>query len=262
MKPTPLSDVPEHPADAIIYSVRGTLKTVYPRKSGEIKKGPNAGSPWSLQNLELTDDRGTVVPAVLKDRPDEIPKSWQNREVLFEAHKGDKGWSGVYAFDDDYTSPAVRKIKVTATGQISLVDASNEQPPPAKPQQAPPPRTSQAAVNAAREGTAAAQQPPPRTGAATTPHVPGSKSDIAEIVSKANQIANLQLLCLTTTAEYTAARFKEKSGRELTTQEIHAMATSMCIELYRSASYTKMPTTRMGQHPPATPQMHGEGDSE
>lgn len=237
MKPTPLADVAEHPADAIIYCLVGTLKIVHERKTGTIGKGTNKGSPWAIQNLVITDGK-TDVQVALKDREDEIPKSWKNREVMFEAHQGTKGWSGVYAFDDNYNDVITRKVKVTATGQISLVgEAPHSQaaePPPAQQRQQP-----------------AQQQPspekPPATGHTTAHAV--NKGDIADVVAKANQIANLQLLCLTTTANYTAARFKEKNGRELSTQEIHAMAISMCIELFRSASYTKMPTTQFETKP-------------
>lgn len=121
IKPTPFGVILEHLADkTAVGCVYATLSKLYERKQSK----PEAEKQWSLQNGELTEiGTGVKIPVVFKDR-DEIAKSWQGRHVFLESKQGEKGASGVYVFDDDYKpaqgSTFTRKIKVTATGIVSL----------------------------------------------------------------------------------------------------------------------------------------------
>lgn len=259
MKPTPIPDLYELPHKADVYCTAGTLKAVFPRKTGTTRSGTNAGQPWSLQNLVLTDENGNEIPVKLDGRNDEIPKSWMGRTVMFEAHKGERGWSGLYAIDDPNQNDqgTTRKLKVTGTGVICLVDESGatSAPPAAQQKQAPPanPNAGQKAPPPPRQNTGNTTATSAQKQAPQPPKV-GTPEQLREAAGKANQIANLQIMCLRTTAEYTAPRFKEVSGRELTVQEIHAVSTSMAIELMRQGVHWTLPTTRHEPKPaPADP---------
>lgn len=132
-KNTPLSVVLDHLGDKtpiermVVRLVK--LKTMMKHKA-------ESSTEWSIQNGEIQDAAGTKMAVVFKDRFEEVPTSWAGRDIILECKHGDKGLSGVYVFDDDYRvdpgKPIPRKIKVTATGQISLVGGD-----PVTPQQRP-----------------------------------------------------------------------------------------------------------------------------
>lgn len=130
-KPTPFSVITDHLADKTpVAMIHATLSGLYDRK----QSAEGAEKPWALQNGELTEiGTGAKIPVVFKDR-DEVPKSWKGRAVFLESKHGEKGISGVYVFDDDYKPKAgtsfTRKIKVTATGQVSLVEGGGQQQQP------------------------------------------------------------------------------------------------------------------------------------
>src|SRR4051812_10448787 len=121
LQPTPLGAVFGMPPDGTIYLLHARIKKVFARKTGKYKQGARTGETWSLQNVELQAGEAEMT-MVLKDRDEELSKSWEGRQIRVEAWKGDKGWSGVYAFDDEYQGKITRKIKVTPTGNLSLLD--------------------------------------------------------------------------------------------------------------------------------------------
>ena len=249
MKPTPLPDVAELPDSALVYRCIGILKNVYPRKSGESAKGP-----WALQNLELADSNGFTLPVVLKDHDSEVPKTWKGREVMLEAYQGEKAWSGCYAFDDDYNGKVTRKLKLTKTGQVSLVEGGER---PAAAQQ---PHAQQKPAG----GTTAAQGQPKSEG---KPNEQPSKEEtekqqrekLTAATRCAIQLANLQLLSLNLTETYTAPRFEKVAGRKLTEVEKHAWAMNMAIELEREKQQFRMPDRKLldpKQTPVETPKTY------
>jgi hypothetical protein len=120
-KNTPISVIMDHlgnktPVERMVVKLV-SLKTMLKDKADPPQ--------WSLQNGEIQDAAGDRMPIVFKDRYEEVPTSWAGREIILECKHGDKSMSGVYVFDDNYKPPAgqeyVRKIKVTATGEVSLL---------------------------------------------------------------------------------------------------------------------------------------------
>lgn len=115
MKTTPLDVIFQHLGNgAALEAVVGKLTKLFPRKSGT-KAADN--TPWSIQNGELTDNTGAVIPVMFKDCG-EISKDWQNHTVALLGKHGDKGLSGLYVFDDTYNDSTVRKLKLTPTGTL------------------------------------------------------------------------------------------------------------------------------------------------
>lgn len=239
----PLAEIHQMEADEPIICTVGTLKKLF-----EPKTGTNSNGEWSIQHGTIEKD-GASIDLFIKDRP-AIAQAWRGREIIIEAHKGDKGWSGVYAYDDTYKGKTTRKIKITPTGQVALTgDAPAAEPPPSKtPAQHTPAQPKPAA--------------PPNIAAAQ----PGSRAKIKEAVAAATQIANMQLLSLNTVENYVAPRFKKKSGRELTVDEKHAWAMNMTIQLCRDNMQWAMPTAEIGDKekekpapPPPPPPSDNDG---
>lgn len=266
MNPTPISDVLQLPADALVYCVQGTLTTVYKRKSGTAASN---GKPWALQNCAISDQSGTI-DVQLKDRDDEIPTSWKNRVVRFECYHGDKGWSGVKAVDDEYPAGTVtRKLRVTPTGDVSLVEdavpLSSNRPPPAPQKTAPAHKPPAASATPAPQNKPqkvntpppAKQQPPetaqpePATEPEPTPEelraqrLERERINTIKAKTLAYQVANLQQLCLNTVESYTAKRFEAVSGRKLTPEEKHAWAMNMNIEMCKHGAFHLMPGRKL-----------------
>ncbi len=237
-KPIALEDIFEHPADAPLFCVVATLKTVFGQKRGTIKTGKNIGGTWIIQNLVLTDGQ-TEIDVAVKDREEEIPQSWKGREIMLEAHKGDRGYTGLYAIDDDFGDKITRKIKCTPTCIISLVEGGEL--PPAKQQHQAPAKTTPAPAAKQQQQSAPAQKP-----AAQKPEGKTEKSDLREATEKCVQIANLQLLCLNTVHTYVVERFKD-----LDVRDVAGLAMNMIIEMKRTMGVSKMPTHRMETKPKA-----------
>lgn len=261
MKPTPIPDIYELPAEAVIYCLQGTIKQIFGRKDGTIGKGPNKGKPWALQNITITDGHSDIE-VQLKDGQPEIPKSWMGRGILIEAHQGDKGWTGVYAVDDDYTDPATRKVKVTSTGAVSLLDQGGQKEQAQRPQKPASQQHQQHQQPTANEPPAhhqqqAQTQPRQRQQEPAPEHQPETAEEAAarekafarkqrtELMEIAYQVANLQQLCLNTVETYTAPRFEKMAQRVLTPAERHAWAMNMSIEMCKQGGLRLCPRVRL-----------------
>jgi hypothetical protein len=93
-------------------AINGTLTALYPRKTGESSKGP-----WSFQNGELTQGKAKIK-LVFKGLDEPVDKSLKGKDITITAHKGDKGWTGIYSQDNEYQGKTTREIKVTPTATI------------------------------------------------------------------------------------------------------------------------------------------------
>jgi hypothetical protein len=130
-KITPVAEIDQLEDGQEIILLKGRVVQMYDAHRGE---DAETGNRWSFQRFTLKDDTGTRS-VLLKNRDDDLPKSYRGKEIVIEAHKGDKGWSGVYAFDDtDKKGKTTRIVKVTPTAQIYLAEAG-----PTPPAQEPPP---------------------------------------------------------------------------------------------------------------------------
>ncbi len=115
---TQCSEIQTMDPDDIVKCIRGTIQTLWPRKSGTGDKGP-----WSFQNGTLKDGSG-IVKFTLSGR-DELPvDDYKGKPVVFMANHGDKhGWTGVKVKANDYADDHAKFGKmllwVTASAEIS-----------------------------------------------------------------------------------------------------------------------------------------------
>jgi hypothetical protein len=246
---TTLAVIRDHlPDKAPIQEVHATIKKVYQPKTGTVNRPGNKmhGKAWKIQTLVLMDAEGTEMDCKVNDQKEDIPRSWEGRDIIIAAYNGDRGTSGVYAHDDDHDGK--RKLRLTATADISLVDNGSHAQPgrPAQqvrqePRQQPRQETHQ--EQPARRQTQETRQQEPEPPA-VDPLVAQLRA-LGYARGEAFQVANLQLMALTMTEEYTARRFKEKTGRELSADEKHAWAMNMAIDLCKAGVHRQMPACEM-----------------
>lgn len=110
-----IAEVKKLETDMPVLDVRARVKTVYARKTGITED-----REWSYQDLLIEDTTGSIYVKCQNKIPlDEL----KGKDVLLTCYKSDKhGWVGLTTFDDDYSDPAVRKLKMTKTGVITLLD--------------------------------------------------------------------------------------------------------------------------------------------
>lgn len=104
--------------DEVIISLRGTITKAYDRKIGG--EGDKA---WSVQNAFFKDQSGEIRIAFWNR--DDI-KDFVNKEVTLSCHHSDKGYSGLYAHDNDYKGKVTREIKAQSNADLRL--ATGEKP--------------------------------------------------------------------------------------------------------------------------------------
>lgn len=123
MRSTTASEIPKLENNEIIMHMEGSFTKIWDYKEGDNDKGH-----WSFQNAEFKDDTGTVK-VKLVNQPDRQPIV--HRPLSITAHNGNKGYTGIYAFDDSYTNKSgktveTRLVKITATGQIEIAGEKKE----------------------------------------------------------------------------------------------------------------------------------------
>lgn len=135
-KPSTVAEIKAMPEDATVYCFIGTIKARHKRSAGENKRGN-----WSFETLELRDADGGEIRAKFKDCEPLAPNLIAGARLSILAHKGDKGWTGSKAKDDEYPKDSgkfERILWVTPSAVISLQatpgQPSNRQEQPAAPQ--------------------------------------------------------------------------------------------------------------------------------
>lgn len=114
-----VEDIKDLEGDSIVHRFTGKVVKLYDQKSGENKNGE-----WTLQNLEMEDDEGDKIKVTLKDR-EELSKRMRGKELTLLAHRGNKGWSGVYAKDDDYHDKKNPDRILWVTSSAEIVEAGS-----------------------------------------------------------------------------------------------------------------------------------------
>lgn len=131
---TPIKDIANLPAEATVYKVRGTIKSIWKASSGENEHGT-----WSFQSLILKDATGEIK-VKLKGR-EAMALGDKGKEIEIAAYHGDKGWSGLKTMDDDGgkpNEPLKRILLATKTADIAFIADGGrpaQQPAPAKTEQ-------------------------------------------------------------------------------------------------------------------------------
>lgn len=104
----------------IIPAMRGVVTSV-----GTFYDGENANGQWSIQNVGLKDDTGSIQ---LKfSNREEIPKSWVKSEIILCSVSGNHGLQGLKAVDDanKKTKKTTRVVRVTGSADVGPTDESN-----------------------------------------------------------------------------------------------------------------------------------------
>lgn len=221
-----------------VAAIQGTITKLYQQKSGT-----NSVGPWSIQNGELEAD-GIILPFMLKDR-DSLDQSMKGRTVFMTASTA-KGITGLYAFDDENHGVTTRKLKVTATATIDIIDGGRSQAAETPPKQ---------------EAQTSFQDPAPTDKFKTetwketpadkqTPHT-RTKEDEAFLEARKtiNQIANLHLLCMLAVERYEAPAFKKLSGQDMSESQRQAAAASIFIKADREGLTRSMPVVDATKDP-------------
>lgn len=239
MKAQTISEIAGLPAKAIVYAFEGVVSKVFDRKTGQ-----NSNGDWSIQSLMVKDPTGAEIKVMLKDR--EAFGYGVGTAIRLEAKQSDKGFSGLYAEDDDYKGKVTRLIKVTPSAMLCRLDGAA---PAAQPQQAAP------QAQPARQGQGwdepAPQTQPYRQTPQAAQHVANAQGQAAShgttpigVKRTMIQIANLYLESLLAT-RYVAETYKEKTGMDMSDAQRQACASSIFIKADRLNLHAEMPQTKM-----------------
>jgi hypothetical protein len=229
MQHQPIEQIQALPDRAVVYCFEGTVQKAFRRSAGTNDKGE-----WSIETFLLKEASGGEIKLMLKDAD---PAGWAPGTALrLEAWKGDKGYSGLYAADDEYKGEVRRILRATKTCNVTVLNGQQQAPPQQQPQHQQQPQQSQPA----------AQQPPQQAATATTQAKPQTKSAAPDSVLEAKrtmmQIANLHLLAAQVVESYEAPAFKKHTGQDMTESQRQGAIASIFIESCRSGLVRNMPT--------------------
>jgi hypothetical protein len=142
-----INQIRDLPHKAVVYGFEGVVSKGFPRKAGTNNLGE-----WSFETFVVDDADGESIRLSLKNCPE---AGWQpGTTIRVEPHKGDKGFSGLYAEDDEYKGVPRRTLLATATSRRTIIHA--EQAPQRAAAQAPQQRT-----EAYHNGASVGYKPPP-----------------------------------------------------------------------------------------------------
>jgi hypothetical protein len=209
-KITPVAEIDQLEDGQEIILLKGRVVQMYDAHRGE---DAETGNRWSFQRFTLKDDTGTRS-VLLKNRDDDLPKSYRGKEIVIEAHKGDKGWSGVYAFDDtDKKGKTTRIVKVTPTAQIYLAEAG-----PTPPAQEPPAAQAPSGVN----HKPAAAGPPPVTATNGGDKVALQTRAVLDAKIAAARLANLFIIAVDVVEAVVVPHFEADNGEPINAEQHQA----------------------------------------
>jgi hypothetical protein len=263
MKFTALWEVAEMAHKAPIEALKAKVVQV-----GKQFTGNSNDKDWTKQEVVLTDGQ-IEVKVKLWDK-DLVPHTWKGREATLLSHSGERGLSGVYAFNDG----GERIIKVTQTGNIVLAGGAGqedgggqEEPPPPRqaqrppPQQRPAPQSQRPAPQSQRpapQSQRPAQPPRPAPRQQEAPPPPKTAEQIAA-EDKANEVkarkaiarrVHLMFECVKG-ASYIAEQTVVQSGGVLqfASTDVQKVAVSLYMDCQRDGLHHHLPVTFKGVAP-------------
>jgi hypothetical protein len=249
---TPVAEIDQMEPEQEILLLRGKIGQLF-----DSKRGDNEHGPWSFQRGTLKDASGERK-FVLKNRSTDIPKQWRGQEVVIEAHKTDKGYSGIYTMDDDFRGKTTRCIKVTETAAIYLADihAAAAAPPP-KPAQTPS-GNGQSGAQAPRGdvGTAA---PVSNHTAAPSDRIARQRHAVIDAKRKAARLANLFTIAVDAVENVIVPHWDEVIGKGTMPDEQHqgAVAT-LFIAMQRDGAHDDLPLKPLAEFMAEADKNNGE----
>lgn len=111
MRVTKLAEVFDLEDQEVIMAVSGTITELYKQT-----KGGTDDKPWAVQNGVIKDGQDTMRFAVWNKDP--LPQSMRGKKVTFLSFQGKKGWTGVFAHDNEYKGKTTRELKLTQAAEI------------------------------------------------------------------------------------------------------------------------------------------------
>jgi hypothetical protein len=219
-----IQDLNKFPPNTPVGNFIGTVAAVFNQRTGTNGKGD-----WALQTIKLRQGEDEIA-VLLKDRP---PFPFQKgQDVRIDYYAGDRGPTGAVTYDDDFNGTISRQIKVTPTGQISLLSGGapeqNQQRETAAPTQA-------------RQESAPAAQNQQRNTTTTQPIGDAEAAMIKETKKAIVQIANLHLLCALVVERVEAPAFHTATGVLMSEGQKQAAIASIFIKAERSGLVNEMP---------------------
>jgi hypothetical protein len=230
-KVTSMKEVGDLDDQMPIALVRGKVTQIF-----KAKRGPgDDGNPWSFQNLKLKDATGERK-VVLKNR-DDVPMDWRGKEIVIEGHHGEKGWSGIYASDNEYNGKTTREIKVTGSAGVFLASEvrDSESSSQAPSQKAPP-----AAANGSKTASA------PAVGSEQPDKRATQLQAIKAAKSKAARLANLFTIAIDAVEAIVVPHWNEAIGSDTMSEDQHQAAIStLFIAMQRDGLDTDLPVKKL-----------------
>lgn len=236
MTPQPIDQILALPDKAVVYCFEGQVTKAFKRSDGT-----NAQGPWSIESFLLKDATGAEIKLMLKDSD---PAGWQpGTAVRLEAWKGDKGFSGLYAADDEYKGEVRRILRATKTCTITLLNGGQQHAP----QQAAPQQQAQAPQQRPQGQQQPPQQQQPPRQQTTAPAATDEDREARKALNDAKrtilQITNLHLLCAKVVETVEAPAFKKATGHDMTEGQRQGATASVFIESCKKGLVHAMPTT-------------------
>jgi hypothetical protein len=233
MQHQPIEQIQALPDRAVVYCFEGTVQKAFRRSDGT-----NSTGPWSIETFLLKEDSGGEIKLMLKDAD---PAGWApGTKLRLEAWKGDKGFSGLYAADDEYKGEVRRILRATKTCNVTVLNGQQQAAPQQQPQHQQQPAQSQPAaqVSTHQQGmhNADVGSPPPKQQTKAAP------DSVTEAKRTMMQIANLHLLSAQVVESYEAPAFKKATGQDMTESQRQGAIASIFIESCRSGLVRNMPT--------------------
>ena len=230
MNPTPFSVIKQHLADgAVLECIEGKITKLFPRKSGTGEHGE-----WSFQNGEMSDAAGDLIEIKWKGCED-VPGSWKGKTVRVYSHKGEKGRTGLYAFDDEYQGKTTRKVKIISTAEmVNAADARGGEGLAAAVDEKLDQR--QRAADAAPQQSAPRQEAPARqeTGSAAPPDF------LLNVKKRAARLAAMHGICVDA-AVHSAHGVLQRHGYAMVPQAVLILADKIFMETVRRSEPDLMP---------------------
>lgn len=229
------------PHKGIVYAFEGTVTKAFNRSSGDNQHGP-----WSLESFIVKDTTGDDIKLMVKDCD---PLGWPiGHRFRLEAYSGDKGFSGLYAFDDEYKGEPRRVLKATSTVQFVGGKPKQQAPAAQQPhqQQAAEPwseEESQQQQQAKQQQAPAQQQAsaPTTTTAKTKGMTPEAMVALREAKGTVMQIVNLHVLCSRAVVGCEVPAVKAQTGHGMSESQIQGAIASVFIESCKNGLVRQMP---------------------
>jgi len=225
-----INQIRDLPHKAVVYGFEGTVSKGFPRKAGTNNLGE-----WSFETFVVDDNDGESIRLSLKNCPE---AGWQpGTTIRVEPHKGDKGFSGLYAEDDEYKGVPRRTLLATATSRRTIT--SQEQAPQRgndSPEQTS--RSSGMAYNPPPEYAPDAPAQPPKPT-----QRPGRDEMILETKRAMVKLANLHLICAMVVEKVEVPVYKKLTGNDMSEAQRQGAASSIFIKAQMDGHHKSMPSS-------------------